>query len=374
MRWHAVAVTLVLAACTGTATDTAPRPAPLRTYTNPVLDRNFADPAVLRAPDGFYYAYATQGEVAGTMVNIQIARSRNLVSWNRIGDALPQKPQWARATQDFWAPDISYHDGRYYLYYSAKPDAALTDPSRGLCLAVATADRPQGPFTDSGQPLLCGEGFVNIDPFAFDDPATGKPLLYWGSGFQSIKVRELAADRTSFAVGSVATDLIPVIAQDDPDNYQRLIEGAWVIQRNGWFYLFYSGDNCCGPKAHYAVMVARSRDASGPFETLAAATGAANSVILKRGERWLAPGHNSVVTDGAGTDWLVYHAVDTGRSRDKPGDDVNSRRVMLIDRIVWADGWPRIAGDRPSQAAQPAPEADVSNRSPPLIAAGRVRG
>ena len=49
-------------------------------------------------------------------------------------------------------------------------------------------------------------------------------------------------------------------------------------KRGDFYYLFYSGDNCCGPKAHYAVMVARSRSATGPFETLATATGAPNSV------------------------------------------------------------------------------------------------
>ena len=147
---------------------------------------------MLRAADGYYYVYATQGQHDGAMHNIQAARSRDLVSWERLGDALPVKPGWASRTQDFWAPHVTEHDGRYYLYYSAKPDAALTDTSRGLCLAVATADRPEGPFTDIGRPLQCGEGFVNIDPMAYDDPATGRRLLYWGSGFGPIKVQELA--------------------------------------------------------------------------------------------------------------------------------------------------------------------------------------
>lgn len=349
MRALAALAILALSGCVGTA------PSEPRSYANPVLDENFADPAVLRAGDGYYYAYATQGEVGGSMVNIQIARSRDLVAWERVGDALPDKPEWASRTQDFWAPDVSFHNGRYVLYYSAKPDAALSDPERGLCLAVATAAQPQGPFIDSGAPLLCGEGFVNIDPFAFDDPATGKRLLYWGSGFQPIKVQELAPDGLAFAPGSQATDLVAVIARDDPDNYQRLVEGAWVIERSGWYYLFYSGDNCCGPKAHYAVMVARSRSATGPYETLGDATGAANSVILEKRGRWLAPGHNSIVADAKGQDWIVYHAVDTRRPRDKPEDEINSRRVMLVDAINWQDGWPRLANQGPSQEATPAP-------------------
>jgi arabinan endo-1,5-alpha-L-arabinosidase len=324
------------------------------TYSNPVLDSDFPDPAVLKSSDGFHYAYATQGG-EGAMRNIQIARSSDLVTWELVGDALPDKPRWAAKTQDFWAPHVHQAGGLYYLYYSAKPDAALTDTSLGLCLAVAVADRREGPFRDKGEPLLCGPGFVNIDPMAYDDPATGKRLLYWGSGFGAIKVQELGPDRISFAPGSAAVDLIQPVKSEDPNEYQRLIEGAWVIRRSGYYYLFYSGDNCCGPKAHYAVLVARSRSATGPFETLAAATGAPSSVILEREGIWVAPGHNAIVEDANGDDWILYHAVDSRRPRSKPTDDVNSRRIMLLDRIVWKDGWPRVEGKGPSSAPRPVP-------------------
>lgn len=309
---------------------------------NPVIDANFPDPATIKAHDGYYYVYGTQGEADGKMQNIQAARSRDLAIWQRVGDVLPVKPSWASQTQDFWAPHLSMHDGRYYLYYSAKPDAALTDQSRGLCLAVATASSPKGPFTDIGKPLQCGGGFINIDPMAYDDPATGKRLLYWGSGFGPIKVQELASDRVSFAPGSKPIDLVSVIKNEDPKNYQRLVEGAWVTFNDGYYYLFYSGDNCCGSQAHYAVMVARSRSATGPFETLAEATGAANSVILEATPGWIAPGHNAVVEDEKGQHWIVYHAVDAKRPRDKESDDINSRRVLLIGRLDWTNGWPRI--------------------------------
>jgi len=337
MRAANSALFLALIALSGCAT------APERpTISNPVIDANFPDPAVLKAPDGYYYVYATQGEVGGRMQNIQVARSRTLAQWERVGDALPVKPEWAHKTQDFWAPHVALHDNRYYLYYSAKPDVALADGKSGLCLAVATASRPEGPFTDIGNPLLCGEGFINIDPMAYDDPATGKRLLYWGSGFGPIKVQELAEDRISFAPGSKPTELIHVISNESKENYQRLVEGAWVTRRGDYYYLFYSGDNCCGPDAHYAVMVARSSSATGPFETLSQATGAPNSVIVKADSRWIAPGHNAIVQDDGGRYWTLFHAVDARRSREKDGDDVNSRRVMLAEEIVWVDGWPRI--------------------------------
>ncbi|WP_284734414.1 glycoside hydrolase family 43 protein [Sphingosinicella terrae] len=351
-RFATLLLILMVPAC---ATAPPGETAAAGTYRNPVIDSDFPDPAVLRASDGHYYVYATQGRHDGRMLNIQVARSRDLVAWERLGDALPAKPDWATRTQDFWAPHVAEHDGTFYLYYSAKPDAALDDPSRGLCLAVATSTRPEGPFTDAGAPLQCGDGFVNIDPMAYDDSATERRLLYWGSGFGPIKVQELAPDRISFAPGSRPIDLLRVVPTEDPANYQRLIEGAWVTRHGDYHYLFYSGDNCCGPNAHYALMVARSRSATGPFETLEAADGRASSVILAAQGRWVAPGHNSVAEDAGGNHWILYHAVDARRPQASANDEINTRRVMLIDRIVWRDGWPRIEDDVPSDGERPAP-------------------
>lgn len=328
-------------------------------YTNPVFDTDFPDPTVIRASDGWYYAYATQTIVQGRMVNIQVARSSDLAHWEHLGDALPVKPAWANQTQKLWAPHVSRHGRTYYMYFSADPNT-LT----GLCLAVATSNSPRGPFTDMGKPLKCGESFVNIDPMAFDDPATGKRLLYWGSGFQPIRVQELAADRKSFMPGSQAIELIQSIKDENPDNYQRLIEGAWVIKRQGFYYLFYSGDNCCGDRAHYAVMVARSRSATGPFETLAEGAGKPNSVILERNERFIAPGHNSIVTDSMGQDWIFYHAIDSKRRllNNTIGGDRDVRRIMLMDRVVYRQGWPQIDGGTPSKIEQRGPKLNKRRR------------
>jgi len=299
------------------------------------IDADFPDPAVLRAGDGTFYAYATQGSVAGRQVNIQIARSPDLARWEHLGDALPEKPVWASRTQDFWAPHVARVGEDYALYYSAKPDAALADPEQGLCLAVATAARPEGPFIDSGKPLLCGPGFVNIDPMLFDDPQTGRRWLYWGSGFGPVKVQEMTEDGLAFAPGSAPIDLIAAVPNDDPANYRRLVEGAWVTLREGWYYLFFSGDNCCGPKAHYAVMVARSRAATGPFEVYPENGG----VILEASPGWVAPGHNAVIEKG-GESFILYHAVDAARPRARAEDEVNTRRFMLVDRLAWRGGWP----------------------------------
>ena len=320
------------------------------TYVNPVLDADFPDPAVILAPDGFYYAYATQTLRDGQWINIQVARSLDLVHWQHLGDALPEKPVWALETQDFWAPFVLQDGDRYLMYYSATPDVCH-EPERGHCLAIATADSPAGPFVDIGLPLLLGIGFEYIDPMAFDDPATGKRLLYWGSGFQPIKVQELADDRMSFAPETEPVELVwpnPVKGA-----FPRLVEAAWVIRHEEHYYLFYSGDNCCGPDAEYGVMVARSRGAVGPFETLEEARGVPHSLMLFKSERWLAPGHNSIVTDKAGQVWMVYHAIDVNRPRQRQEDESNSRRILLIDRIEWKDGWPHVG--TPSNEPQAAP-------------------
>jgi len=319
-------------------------------YVNPILDSDFPDPAVIHAPDGFYYAYATQTLREGKWINIQLARSADLINWDLLGDALPEKPDWAQETQDFWAPSVIFDGSTYFMYYSATPDICHVHEA-GHALAVATSSSPDGPFVDMGMPLLLGAGFEYIDPMAFDDPATGKHLLYWGSGFQPIKVQELAADRMSFVPESKQIDLIWPNGREGA--FPRLVEASWVLLHDGFYYLFYSGDNCCGPDAEYGVMVARSQSATGPFETLEQAKGVPNSLMLERNERWLAPGHNCLVTDNDGQVWMIYHAVDVERPRQRQQDEINSRRVLMIDRIDWRDGWPWIG--TPSEQPRPAP-------------------
>ena len=355
-RRKTILVALLLLAATPAAAQREASRARARalTYANPVFDVDFPDPTVVRAADGHYYAYATQGPVGGRVVNIQVARSRDLVAWEHLGDALPQKPAWANETQMFWAPHVALHGDTYYMYFSADPNQKT-----GLCLAAATSKNPAGPFADVGRPLKCGESFVNIDPMSFDDPATGRKLLYWGSAFQPIRVQELADDRVSFKEG---TQPVELVRADKRVPYHTLVEGAWVVRRGPWYYLFYSGENCChGPLQliKYAVMVARSRSATGPFETLSEATGAPDSVILRRSTRWIGPGHNSVFTDAAGRDWIAYHAIDAKRpylDREVSGDR-SVRRVMLIDRLVWRGGWPRVETGMPSAGERPSPSA-----------------
>jgi arabinan endo-1,5-alpha-L-arabinosidase len=323
-------------------------------YINPIFDFDFPDPSILRAADGWYYAYATQGTTLEfEYQTVQAARSRDLVHWERLPDALPEKPSWAKYTWDFWAPHVIYDRGVYYMYYSADPDNG-----GGLCLAVATAKQPAGPFTDKGQPLKCGPGFSHIDPFAFDDPQSGIHYLYWGSNSTPIRVQQLAPDRLTFQ-----PDTIPVFVLNPQQArpYERLLEGAWVIYRQGYYYLFTSGDACCGETAHYAVMVARSSSPTGPFEKLGDVHDSKSSVILEANEVWTAPGHNAIVTDASGQDWIFYHAINAkepGHHDPIPNDDILPR-PLLLDPLLYVDGWPRIPGGSPSYKEQPSPSIAI---------------
>jgi arabinan endo-1,5-alpha-L-arabinosidase len=317
------------------------------TYTNPVYKADFADPTVIRGHDGWFYAYATNTSVGDQFYNIQVAKSSDLIHWKIVGDALPAKPAWA--DKDFWAPHVLFDARRkeYFLYYSGEsPDSKV-----GKCIGVAISKSPEGPFVDIGKPLISGEGFVNIDPMAFDDPVSGKKYLYWGSGHQPIRARELNDDRISFKSGSK----VVTVVEPSNEEYSRLVEGAWVHYRDGYYYMFYSGDNCCGDKANYAVMISRSKNPLGPFERLSEERKTKSSVILAKNKVWNAPGHNSIISDDAGQDWIVYHAISLDSALSSKG------RIMLIDRLQYKNGWPYIDTDSPSIGPRPVPRIKNNN-------------
>lgn len=321
-------------------------PAAGGTYTNPVIRTDFADPAVIRGSDGWYYAYSTEQLTVDRMAYIQAARSRNLVDWDLLRDALTRKPAWTSETRDFWAPGIIEADGRAFLYF-----AGWRNSAEGMCLGVAVADDLAGPFEPSDQPIHCDEGYVAIDVYPYDDPTTGRRLLYWGSDAAPIFAQELAPDRMRFAEGSEAVE---VFDRSVYQPFENLIEAPWVIKRGETYYLFVSAGNCCARPAGYAVLIARSNSATGPFESRAEVTDTwGASVILRGNDVWEGPGHNAIVTDGAGQDWIIYHAIDPGDPYQPAVDAV--KRPMLIDRIEWVDGWPRIANDSPSSTQLPAP-------------------
>eukprot|EP00042_Codosiga_hollandica_P034913 m.252225 g.252225 ORF g.252225 m.252225 type:complete len:401 (+) comp54517_c0_seq9:634-1836(+) len=304
-------------------------------YVNPVLARDFPDPCVIRAQTGTFYAYGT---MSGGL-HIQVAQSADLVNWSYLGEALPNLPGWWIGPNT-WAPDVSFFNGSYYMYYGGSG-------SMGMCIGVAVSATPEGPFVDVGAPVMCDINFTDIDPKLYVDPSTGVPYLFWGSDFAPLQVQALAPNRTAVAAGSQPTALIYPNASQP---YASLVEGTWIWPNPGaqqGYFLYYSGNNCCGTNAEYAVMVAHSANLTGPYETLSQATGSATSVILQLNSQFVAPGHNSVLTDDAGQDWMFYHAYQ-GSERDA--------RVLMMDRIFYnltAAAWPFVG--TPSFSPQPAP-------------------
>jgi arabinan endo-1,5-alpha-L-arabinosidase len=221
------------------------------------------------------------------------------------------------------------------MFFSAKNN----DTSVNMCIGVAFSKNPEGPFVDKGSPILQGKGFSNIDPMAIIDPKSEKRILYWGSDFAPIRVQELNDDWKSFKNGSEAK---AILFPNKNKDYEKLIEGAWVDYHNEKYYLYYSGDNCCGDHANYAVMVARSGNPFGPFETLGEANGSGNSVILEKDSSWFAPGHNSIMKDNKGQTWIAYHAIWPNEAAMARAEQKNKyvRRVMCIEPVEYINGWP----------------------------------
>ncbi|MBA3439081.1 MAG: family 43 glycosylhydrolase [Pyrinomonadaceae bacterium] len=297
-------------------------------YTNPALAGDYPDPSVIRVGRD-YWATATTSEWGP---EFPILHSRDLVNWRIVGAVFRQRPAWS--VGNYWAPEISQDRGRYFVYYTArKKDGPL-------CVAVATAAKPSGPYTDHG-PLTCQEA-GSIDAFPIRDEK-GKLYLVWKEDGNS---RKLPTPIWAQPLSSDGTKLIgdkkELIRNDAPWEAQ-LVEGPFIMQRGGWFYMFYSGNACCGRECNYALGVARSRALLGPWEKNGA------DPILKGNDQWKCPGHGSIVSDVSGRDFLLYHAY-------HPEDSVYVGRQALLDEVEWGkDGWPTINEGRGPRGRAPAP-------------------
>jgi arabinan endo-1,5-alpha-L-arabinosidase len=304
-----------------------------------VLNADFADPTLIREPNGEYFAYSTQAIRVGPngpkIFNFQVARSLDGVHWRLEADAMPVKPKWASRTQRFWAPDVVQSRGKYLMYFSAQLDQAL--PAFSMCIGVARANSPLGPFVDIGAPLICGPEFDVIDPMAFRDPVSGKNYLYWGSNFQPIRTRELNAEGDHFLEGSATIEVL----RPNPTSlgYTKLLEGSSVFYRGGYYYLLVSGDSCCDP-VHYAVIVSRSKSPLGPFVY----HDSNENPLIQADAKWIGTGHNGLITDSHGNLWIYFHAIDRRNPELSYPNGITPRRVMLRALMKFRDGWPIVFG------------------------------
>jgi arabinan endo-1,5-alpha-L-arabinosidase len=337
------------------------------TYTNPVSKTfadTFADPSIIKAKDGYWYAYGTSDplrEGEKTPHTIPIARSKDLVTWKRVGDVFssPDELSWAADGAGIWAPDIRYLDGTYYMYYVVT-QTTVTDEPNDNAIGVATAPTPKGPWTDSGKPVVGprrgdsgnpGDFKWTFDPNEFTAP-DGTRYLYYGSYYGGIWVTKLTDDGTQ-------TRGEPTMVAID-----NRYEGAYVVKHGRYYYLFGSSANCCaGPTTGYSVYVGRSKSPMGPFldkegRSMTESRVGGSIVITPNGNKWVGTGHNAIVTDLAGQDYFVYHAIDRADPYLDEPFGINER-PMLLDRLDWIDGWPTVRGGRWASAGpQPAPVTD----------------
>ncbi len=157
-------------------------------YANPVLPGDYPDPSIIRVGDT-YWATATTSQWAPIF---PLLSSKDLVNWTLSGAVFEAPPAWSAGS--YWAPEIAEDRGRFFVYYTArKKDGPL-------CVAVATAPAPGGPYTDHG-PLVC-QAAGSIDAVPVTDE-NGKRYLIWKEDGNSRKeptpfwAQPLSADGTT---------------------------------------------------------------------------------------------------------------------------------------------------------------------------------
>jgi arabinan endo-1,5-alpha-L-arabinosidase len=299
-----------------------PAPAPTytptpATFTNPVLDQDFPDPDVL-AVDDVYYAYATNSDG----INIQVARSTDLVHWNVLEDALPDLPDWA--VQDFgsvWAPEVfTPSEGEYVMYFTAR----YAIGSDGVqCIGVATSDDPDGPFLPSNaEPFICQtDQGGSIDPSMFVDDDGQRYVLWKNDGNCCGYEVWLYIQRVSDDGLTLEGEPRRLLSVD-----QRwegiLIEAPTLWKQDGNYYLFYSA-NAFNDR-RYAAGYAVAENIFGPYvkaEEPLLATDLAAGIV--------GPGGQDVVIGPHRETWILFH-----------GWSPEGYRLLYLAPLDWQDDQP----------------------------------
>ena len=246
-----------------------------------------------------------------------------MVNWEFVGGAFERNevPKFVPKA-GIWAPDISYIEGKYVLYFSMSSWGGEWDCGIGR----AVSDFPTGPFKDAK--LLFQSKHIgvqnSIDPVIFQED--GRKYMAWGS-FSGIYLAELTDDGLEL---------------DDRHNLMKIAgdayEGTYIHYRNGYYYLFASIGACCnGLNSTYETVVGRSKSLYGPYVDKQGRKMLDNhhEVLLSGDDNVKGPGHDSqIITDDKGQDWIYYHGYDV--------KEPNAGRKMFLDKVVWVNGWPQI--------------------------------
>lgn len=302
----------------------------------PVYPGYLADPFVLRTPTG-YIAYGTVPpdapgvEQPADGYRFRMVTSPDLVHWTDAGGALVPLPPSMGA--DYWAPEVAWSEGRYFLYYS------VGHGDRGHHLRVAVAHTPLGPFVDAGVDLTPAETFA-IDAHPYRDVDGQWYLFYAHDVLEGPRVGTMLAVDRMPTMTTLAGEARTILRPDaDWEIYQRgramygqtvdwhTLEGPFVHRRESQYYCFYSGGSW--KDESYGVSWAVADHPLGPWRRRPGAP----QVLRTRGAA-VGPGHNSITTAPDGRDVMVFHAWDPR---------LTARRMHLAALRWTADG-PRSDG------------------------------
>lgn len=305
------------------------------------------DPSIIRAGNT-WYVFATGKSRDGGQ--FQIRCSTDLHFWRLCGHVFDEIPAWIRkdspGTTELWAPDISFENGEYRLYYAYSLFGKNTS---GIALATnKTLDRssPGYKWVDRGLVLrsTAADDYNAIDPnFVLD--RHHRAWLVFGSFWSGIKLRRLN-DRTGLAgpprLYSLATRKRPVNPGPThpglPPDWEA-VEAPFIVHHGGYYYLFVSWDLCCrGTHSTYRTMVGRSTHVTGPYvdDHGVPMMQGGGTPLLKANDRWLGPGGESVLMQSPGPDIIVFHAYDARTGMP----------ALQISTLVWRGGWPHAALQR----------------------------
>ncbi|MGB7539623.1 MAG: arabinan endo-1,5-alpha-L-arabinosidase [Anaerolineales bacterium] len=333
---------LLLAACQ----TAAPQPAPT---IQPTATAAEAGPeAVMLEPQGFIQrihdpVIAKEGGryyVFSTGSRIPFICSNDKVAWEFCGRVFETNPAWTREINpdlvDIWAPDISFFNNRWHLYYAVSSFGSQNSAIGLATNATLNPDRPDYQWVDQGEVFRSrpGDPWNAIDPNLVLDE-NGEPWLAWGSFWNGIFMRRLES-----STGKPAADDSTVYRLADrttgPDHIPD-IEAVFIVHRAGKWYLFASFDRCCqGVNSTYNVRVGRSDTLTGPYVDRAGVPllEGGGTLILSAYGQWKGPGHNGILVE-EDVYWMVYHAYDANQI---------GIPKLRIESISWdADGWPALA-------------------------------
>ncbi|KYP13634.1 glycoside hydrolase family 43 protein [Flavihumibacter sp. CACIAM 22H1] len=286
-------------------------PAKAQQTISAVIPGDFADPSVIS--DGkFYYAVGTSSEWAP---HFPIYRSGNLEQWEQVGYVFDKAPDWTIGS--FWAPEYYFMNGRYYIYYTAR-----RKKDHVSCIGVAVSDYPDRGFIDKG--VLLDFGKEAIDAFIVEDKGH-RYISFKAYGLDKRPI-ELLAKKLS-ADGLKTEGEVFSLLKDETGIG---LEGQSFIQKDGYYYLFYSAGSCCGIHCDYNVRVARAKNFRGPYERYD------KNPVLQENPTWKCSGHGTFIFDKKGAYYYLYHAYHKESS-------LYTGRQALLAKLSWPEptGWPR---------------------------------